>query len=115
MTGGAAPESARHIDLHLHSTASDGTSVPEAVVASAVVAGLRALALTDHDTVEGIAAAQVAASAAGIELVAGVELSAYEGDQEIHILGLHLGDLDGNAPVARGVPHRTARSVPSTS
>jgi len=86
--------SARHIDLHLHSTASDGTSAPEAVVASAVRVGLRALALTDHDTIEGIAAAQVAANAADIELVAGVELSAYEGDQEVHILGLHLGDLD---------------------
>jgi predicted metal-dependent phosphoesterase TrpH len=93
VTSGAAPLSARHIDLHLHSTASDGTSAPEGVVASAVQAGLRALALTDHDTVEGIAAAQVAASAAGVELVPGVELSAYEGEQEVHILGLHLADL----------------------
>ena len=93
MTAGAAPLSARHIDLHLHSTASDGTTAPEAVVAAAVQAGLRALALTDHDTVEGIAGAQLTANAAGIELVAGVELSAYEGEQEVHILGLHLADL----------------------
>ena len=93
MTAGAAPLVARHIDLHLHSTASDGTTTPEAVVAAAVHAGLRALALTDHDTVEGIAFAQTAANAAGIELVAGVELSAYEGEQEVHILGLHLADL----------------------
>ena len=63
-------------------------------MASAVRIGLRALALTDHDTIEGIAAAQVAANTADIELVAGVELSAYEGDREVHILGLHLGDLE---------------------
>jgi predicted metal-dependent phosphoesterase TrpH len=93
VTAGAAPQSARHIDLHLHSTASDGTTSPEAVVHAAVQAGLLALGLTDHDTIEGIAVAQVAADAAGVELVAGVELSAYEGEQEVHILGLHLADL----------------------
>lgn len=95
MTGAAAPGvNARHIDLHLHSTASDGTSAPEVVVQAARDAGLQALALTDHDTVEGIAAAREAAQAAGIELVPGVELSAYEGVHEIHILGLHLVQLE---------------------
>jgi predicted metal-dependent phosphoesterase TrpH len=94
VTGDAAPVAARHIDLHLHSTASDGTSPPDAVVAAARQAGLRAIALTDHDTVEGIAEARSAAAAAGIDLVPGVELSAYEGEQEIHILGLHLDNLD---------------------
>ena len=95
MTTAAAPAvTARHIDLHLHSTASDGTSEPEVVVLAARAAGLEALALTDHDTVEGIPAAREAALAAGIELVAGVELSAYEGSDEIHVLGLHLVQLD---------------------
>lgn len=95
MTGAAAPGvSARHIDLHLHSTASDGTNAPEVVVQAARDAGLHALALTDHDTIEGIAAARDAAQAAGIELVPGVELSAYEGVHEIHILGLHLVQLE---------------------
>ncbi len=94
MTGGAAPGIARHIDLHLHSTASDGTSPPDAVVAAARQAGLRAIALTDHDTVDGITDARSAAVGTGIELVPGVELSAYEGEQEIHILGLHLDQLD---------------------
>ena len=95
MTGAAAPGvNARHIDLHLHSTASDGTSAPEVVVQAARDAGLQALALTDHDTVEGIAVAREAAQAAGIELVPGVELSAYEGVHEIHILGLHLVQLE---------------------
>ncbi len=95
MTGDAAPStSARHIDFHLHSTASDGTTAPEEVVRAARDAGLTALALTDHDTVEGIPAAANAANAMGIGLVAGVELSAYDGATEVHMLGLHLDDLD---------------------
>jgi len=57
-------------------------------------AGLRALALTDHDTVDGISDARGAALAVGIDLVPGVELSAYEGPIEVHILGLHLDKLD---------------------
>ena len=97
MTSTAAPSPggpARHIDLHLHSTASDGTNAPEVVVLAARDAGLQALALTDHDTVEGIAPAREAAERLGIELVAGVELSAYEATDEIHVLGLHLSELD---------------------
>lgn len=95
MTGAAAPAvTARHIDLHLHSTASDGTNAPEVVVLAARDAGLHALALTDHDTVDGIPAAREAARAAGIELVPGVELSAYEGANEVHVLGLHITRLE---------------------
>ena len=93
MTGAAAPL-ARHIDLHLHSTASDGTNAPEVVVEAARAAGLHALALTDHDTVEGILPARKVATSMGLVLVAGVELSAYEGTEEVHVLGLHLERLD---------------------
>jgi hypothetical protein len=95
VTDPAAPTGARHIDLHLHSTASDGLMAPADVVRAAVAAGLAALALTDHDTVEGLPAAREAALQADIELVPGVELSAYEGDEEVHLLGLHLDDLEG--------------------
>jgi predicted metal-dependent phosphoesterase TrpH len=95
VSGGAAiADATRHIDLHLHSTASDGTNPPEIVVRSARDAGLRALALTDHDTVEGIAPAREAAGSLGITLVAGVELSAYDGADEVHILGLHLDHIE---------------------
>lgn len=94
MTADAAQTQARHIDLHLHSTASDGANAPEVVVATAAKAGLRAIALTDHDTVEGIGPARIAAAEANIELVPGVELSAYEGEQETHILGLHIDQLE---------------------
>jgi predicted metal-dependent phosphoesterase TrpH len=93
VTEPAVADSARHIDLHLHSTASDGTSPPETVVGAARTAGLVAIALTDHDTMEGVAEARAAARSAGIELIPGVELSAYDGDEETHLLGLHIGDV----------------------
>jgi predicted metal-dependent phosphoesterase TrpH len=94
VTDAAAAEGARRVDLHLHSTASDGTLPADQVVLAAHRAGLSALALTDHDTVEGIPAARSAAAQRGIELVPGVELSAYDGDEETHLLGLHLDRLE---------------------
>jgi 3',5'-nucleoside bisphosphate phosphatase len=81
---------ASFVDLHLHSTASDGVEAPEAVVTAAGRAGLVALALTDHDTVDGVDAAVVAGAKLGIRVVAGVELSAHDEAEEVHLLGLHL-------------------------
>lgn len=89
----AGGRSGATVDLHLHSTASDGLLPPAAVLAAAHAAGLAAVALTDHDTVAGIPEAQRAAAHSGIRLVAGVELSAEEDGREVHILGLHLADL----------------------
>lgn len=83
------------VDLHLHSTASDGTLAPDGVVRSALAAGLHAIALTDHDTVAGVFEARQAASTSSLQVVAGVELSAYQGDDETHLLGLHLADVTG--------------------
>lgn len=74
-------------DLHLHTRFSDGTNTPEELVAEACRHELAALALTDHDTVEGCAPTAVACSAAGIELLSGVELTAEHEDQELHLLG----------------------------
>jgi predicted metal-dependent phosphoesterase TrpH len=81
------------VDLHAHSTASDGLDSPEVVVRRAQEVGLAALALTDHDTVGGIPAAASAAAALGLRLVAGVELSTHFGTRETHLLGLHVADL----------------------
>ena len=81
------------VDLHAHSTASDGLDSPEVVVSRAQEVGLAALALTDHDTVGGIPAAASAAAALGVRLVAGVELSTHFGARETHLLGLHVADL----------------------
>jgi predicted metal-dependent phosphoesterase TrpH len=79
----------------MHSTASDGVLAPAAVVAAARAAGLAAIALTDHDTLEGVPEARAAGEALGVRVIAGVELSAHEGDRELHVLGLHLTRLSG--------------------
>lgn len=77
-------------DLHAHSTASDGTLSPTELVGMAHAHGLRALALTDHDTVAGVPEALAEAEALGIELVPGVEVSANFGKVPIHVLGLFV-------------------------
>ena len=74
------------IDLHTHSVVSDGTDAPEALVAAAVAAGLDVVALTDHDTTRGWAAAEDAARAAGIALVRGAEVSCRAAGTSVHLL-----------------------------
>ncbi len=78
------------VDLHTHSTASDGTLAPEGVIEAAQRCGLTALALTDHDTIDGVPAARVAGERLGVRVIAGVELSAFQEDNEIHLLALHV-------------------------
>ena len=80
------------VALHMHSTASDGSRAPGDVVREAKRIGLCAIALTDHDTLDGLAEAEAVGRELGIRVVRGVELSAVEGDIETHILGLHLND-----------------------
>ena len=77
-------------DLHIHTTHSDGACTPADVVRSAASVGLGALAITDHDTVSAIAPARVEASRVGVELIAGIELTAEHNDREIHILGYFI-------------------------
>ena len=78
------------VDLHVHSTASDGTEQPADLVASAVRARLGAIALTDHDTLEGLDAARTAADALGIRLIPGVELSCDWEGGAMHLVVLFL-------------------------
>lgn len=75
------------IDLHTHSTASDGTQPPAEVVASARQAGLDVVALTDHDTTSGWAEAASAARTHGVALVRGIEVSTARDGVSIHLLG----------------------------
>jgi predicted metal-dependent phosphoesterase TrpH len=82
------------VDLHMHSTASDGSRSPADVVRAASAAGLSAIALTDHDSVSGLREAALVGEEMGVRIVNGVELSAVEGDSETHLLGLHLQDVD---------------------
>jgi predicted metal-dependent phosphoesterase TrpH len=86
------PAGPAFVDLHMHSTASDGSRSPGDVVRAAAEAGLVAIAITDHDSVAGLAEAQLAGAEAGVRIVNGVELSAVEGEAETHLLGLHLRD-----------------------
>ncbi|HEV7536575.1 MAG TPA: PHP domain-containing protein [Acidimicrobiia bacterium] len=83
------------IDLHSHSTASDGSDSPAALMELAGRAGLSAIALTDHDTVEGLAEARAAAAQAGVRLVPGCELSCEVGEAAMHLLVYFLADTPG--------------------
>lgn len=84
------------VDLHVHSTASDGTFTPEELVAYAEEKKLYAFALTDHDTVDGVKRAKEAAKKTAVTVIPGIEISAdYEG-QELHILGLCVDEEDAD-------------------
>ncbi len=85
----------RFIDLHVHSSCSDGTLAPSDLVRHAVSCGLSAFALTDHDNTDGLAEAFAAAAEAGIELIAGIEFSTEYKGKDIHIVGL---DFDWRNP-----------------
>lgn len=83
------------IDLHAHSTASDGVLSPQELVRLAKDSGISVLAVTDHDTLEGLPMAMAEAARVGLQVVAGVEITAHVGDLEVHILG-HFIDPDDN-------------------
>ncbi|MEW8385268.1 MAG: PHP domain-containing protein [Candidatus Thiodiazotropha taylori] len=81
-------------DLHSHSTASDGTLSPRALVQRAAEAGVEVLALTDHDTTAGIDEASEAAQSCGLVLIPGVEVSVSWNRQTVHLVGLNLDPHD---------------------
>jgi 3',5'-nucleoside bisphosphate phosphatase len=78
------------IDLHTHTTASDGRCSPAMLVARARAAGVTVLAVTDHDTVAGCEAARTACADAGLEFVAGIEITAVREEADLHILGYFI-------------------------
>ncbi|MFN5582961.1 PHP domain-containing protein [Gemmatimonas sp.] len=90
----AATAPAAFVDLQVHTTASDGALAPAAVVEAAAAAQLYAIAITDHDTVDGLAEAAEAGARLGVRIVPGVELSSHFEDEELHLLGLHLANRD---------------------
>ena len=109
MTG--AEKAVFRADLHLHSTASDGTIDPAGVVRLAAQEGFSFLALTDHDSLEGVPAAAKEAKALGVTLLPGVELSC-GAQREIHVLG--YGVDAGNAALAEFCRERRAQRVART-
>ncbi len=84
------------VDLHMHSTASDGTVAPAEVARAAADAGLDGFALTDHDTTKGLAEAEAAARELGLRFLPGAELSANEPGRSVHLLayGFDVADRD---------------------
>jgi predicted metal-dependent phosphoesterase TrpH len=83
------------IDLHLHTTASDGSFAPRELVDRAAAAGITIMAVTDHDTTAAIADVQASARERRIEALAGIEITAVEDGRDIHVLGYFL---DANEP-----------------
>jgi len=102
-------------DLHVHSTASDGTCSPRALVELAIAKGVTVLAIADHDSVEGLAEALDAASDTSVKLVPAVELSAVAPDgADVHILGYFIDPADARLG-ARLADLRIARERRATA
>ena len=80
----------KYIDLHVHSTVSDGTFTPSELVHYAVKKNLSAFALTDHDTTDGLEEAFQAASGSNLEIIPGIELSTTWNSTDVHIVGLDI-------------------------
>jgi 3',5'-nucleoside bisphosphate phosphatase len=98
------------VDLHTHSTYSDGLLSPAMLVEEAASRGVRILALTDHDTVAGIGEARVAGERLGVEIIPGVELSAaLPGGGEVHLLGYFV-DVEDSDFLAQLAGYARARS-----
>lgn len=93
------------VDLHCHSTASDGSLPPGELVEQAAASGVRVLALTDHDTLAGLPEAAARADALGVQLIPGVEFSCSLDGRTVHIVG--LGFAPG-APALQAHLQRTA-------
>lgn len=101
------------VDLHVHSSASDGTDAPDVVVAKAAEVGLKAIALTDHDTLSGVPMARQAAADLAIELIPGVELSVDHNGVKAHMLAYFVEPTGGplQAHLARLRAGRAERNL----
>ena len=104
------PTSQARVDLHLHTTHSDGTYEPADVVSLADRSGLHAIAITDHDTVSGVRPAQEAAQGINLQVLSGVEISCEHHERELHLLGYDF-DLE-NSALSRALREvRDARAI----
>lgn len=99
------------IDLHTHSAVSDGTDTPAELVAQAALAGLDVVALTDHDTFDGLPEALAAGQQHGVEVVPGIEISTQVAGQSVHLLGYWCDPADEvlSAELARVRAGRSGR------
>jgi 3',5'-nucleoside bisphosphate phosphatase len=100
------------VDLHSHSSVSDGLDSPAELVRKMKSAGIQTFALTDHDTLQGLPEARAEADALGVELVPGAEISAdFQGQDDVHILALFVDEKNGrfNARLAERQENRRRR------
>jgi predicted metal-dependent phosphoesterase TrpH len=95
-------------DLHAHTRYSDGAFTPWELVREAQRCGLAAVAVTDHDTLAGVAEARAAGAACGVEVIGGVEITARVGAQEVHVLGYFFGDSEPTSTLAAALRHAQA-------
>ena len=101
-------------DLHIHTYYSDGTFSPEEAVEYAKGVSLRAMAITDHDTVGGIAEAVAAGDKLGVEVIPGVEITTIYKGMELHILGYYIDTKAAALAALLGHPHAPpARTAPT--
>lgn len=97
------------LELHCHSTCSDGTLTPEALIQAAIAAGVKAIALTDHDTMTGYDRARAAAGDA-IEVILGLELSTVHQGRSLHILGFYPNREKLEPPLQERIAGRQRRA-----
>lgn len=100
----------KYADLHLHTDFSDGTFPPERLVMEASRLGFSAIAITDHDILDGIEPALSAGKQYGLEIIPGVELSSESGGEEVHILGYYV-DWQNQQFCERLQEFRTSRRI----
>ena len=98
------------LELHCHTTFSDGTLTPKQLVDRAVTKGVKALAITDHDTISGWHEARIAAQPHGLEIVPGIELSTVYNERSMHILGFYPDPQKLRVPLSERIQGRHRRA-----
>lgn len=98
------------LELHCHTTFSDGTLTPQQLVERAATKGVKALAITDHDTISGWHEARTAAQSHGLEIVPGIELSTVYNERSMHILGFYPDPQKLKAPLKERIQGRHRRA-----
>lgn len=98
------------LELHCHTTFSDGTLTPKQLVERAVAKGVKALAITDHDTISGWSEARAAAQPYGLEIVPGIELSTVYNERSMHILGFYPDPHKLEIPLTERIQGRHRRA-----
>ena len=101
------------IDLHVHTTMSDGEFTPKEIITLAKKEGIKVIAITDHDTIDGISQAREECIKNGIEFIPGIELSAIDNGKEVHVLGYYIDEknIEFNDFCNKSIQKRNERNI----